>query len=107
MAEAPPIRVAVDCMGGDHAPQEIVAGALAAARDGALRILLVGVPDEVRPLLPRDAAGPGIEFVPSDRAVPEGAPPLVTLRAMPDASMAVTMRLVRQGRADAAVSAGS
>lgn len=112
MAQTQPIRVAVDCMGGDHAPQEIVAGALAAARDAALRILLVGVPEAVRPFLPPGVTAPSdgadpIELVPSDHAVPEGAPPLVTLRAMPNASMAVTMRLVHEGRADAAVSAGS
>ncbi len=58
MAQTPPIRVAVDCMGGDHAPQEIVAGALAAARDAALRILLVGVPEAVRPLLPPGVTAP-------------------------------------------------
>ncbi|HYM69544.1 MAG TPA: phosphate--acyl-ACP acyltransferase [bacterium] len=113
------IRVAVDCMGGDHAPREIVPGALAAARAHGLHVLLVGVPDELTPLLPADVAArpgsppastaeaPGVEVVPSDRAVPEGAPPLQTLRAMPNASTSVTMRLVHDGRADAAVSAGS
>ena len=108
------IRVALDCMGGDRAPAEIVAGATEAARAHGLEVLLVGVPDEVAPLIPRDLAepsgrrdGPAVHLVPSGRAVPEGAPPLQTLRAMPDASMAVTMRLVRAGRADAAVSAGS
>ncbi len=106
---AAPLRIAVDCMGGDHAPQEIVAGALGAARAFDLRLLLVGVPAEIAPLLPPEAARApsAVEIVPSDRAVPEGAPPLATLRAMPDASMAVTMRQVREGRADAAVSAGS
>lgn len=108
------IRVAVDCMGGDHAPEEIVAGALMAARAYGLHVLLVGVPDALAPFLPPevlrggpDSGGASVEIVPSDRAVPEGAPPLETLRAMPDASMAVTMRQVRLGRADAAVSAGS
>lgn len=131
-----PLRIAVDCMGGDHAPREIVAGALSAARAHDLHLVLVGVPEEIAPLLPPEAAhnpaaaalpaprsrvssvpesearplsGPAsrIEIVPSDRAIPEGAPPLASLRAMPNASMAVTMRQVREGRADAAVSAGS
>ncbi|HXX40423.1 MAG TPA: phosphate--acyl-ACP acyltransferase [bacterium] len=114
-----PIRIAVDCMGGDRAPREIVAGALAAADVYNLRLLLVGVPEDVTPFLPPRAASragepaaptaevPGVEVVPSDRAVPEGAPPLATLRAMPNASMSVTMRLVHEGRAEAAVSAGS
>jgi len=109
-----PIRIAVDCMGGDHAPEEIVAGAIEAGRAGGLDILLVGVPETVAPQLPPDVAetlgrpsSPAVTLVPSDRAVPEGAPPLQTLRAMPNASMSVTMRLVHEGRADAAVSAGN
>jgi glycerol-3-phosphate acyltransferase PlsX len=116
MSDAP-IRVAVDCMGGDRAPREIVAGALLAARTLDLHLLLVGVPETLAPLLPsRDGqaaqAGPAagalrIEIVPSGPAVPEGAPPLSSLRATPNASMTITMRQVREGRADAAVSAGS
>ncbi len=107
--DAGPIRIAVDCMGGDHAPREIVAGALDAMPALNLHLLLVGIPEEVRPLLPTGAAGAThrVEVVPSDRAVPEGAPPLQSLRAMPNASTTMTMRQVRQGRADAAVSAGS
>ncbi|SRR5579884_42549 len=106
------LRVAVDCMGGDRAPREVVAGALAAARALDVDLLLVGVPDAVGPLIPAEAragapAGLAVEVVASGPAVPEGAPPLASLRAMPDASMAVTMRQVRHGRAEAAVSAGS
>ncbi len=103
-----PIRIAVDCMGGDHAPREIVAGALAASQAEPLRILLVGVPASLTPLVPADAVHSGrAEIVPSDGAIPEGAPPLQALRATPNASMAVAMRQVALGRADGAVSAGS
>jgi glycerol-3-phosphate acyltransferase PlsX len=114
-----PIRVAVDCMGGDHAPREIVAGAVEAGEVPNLHLLLVGVPEEIAPLLPasvRKRTGAGapsggsastFEIVPSGRAVPEGAPPLATLRAMPNASMTITMRQVHEGRADAAVGGGS
>ena len=106
------LRISVDCMGGDHAPHETVAGALLAARSLGLRVLLVGVPDALRPLLPPGAGdagdGPGTaEIVPSGPAVPEGAPPLASLRSLPNASMTIAMRQVREGRADAAVSAAS
>ncbi len=124
VTEHTPVRVAVDCMGGDHAPREVVAGALDAMQAFGVHVLLVGVPQEVTPLLPGTegraasaglpplveggpGAGAGIEIIPSGRAVPEGAPPLQSLRATPDASMTITMRQVREGRADAAVSAGS
>ncbi|HEV2282363.1 MAG TPA: hypothetical protein VGX75_08235 [bacterium] len=114
MSAVPPgaLRISVDCMGGDHAPVETVAGALGAARALGLHVLLVGVPDVVRPLLPPGTLeapeGHGtVEIVPSGPAVPEGAPPLASLRALPNASMTIAMRQIRQGRADAAVSAAS
>jgi phosphate acyltransferase len=103
-----PIRVAVDCMGGDRAPRETVAGALAAGDAGSLHLLLVGVPGALAPFVPADALQSGrAEVVPSDAAIPEGASPLAALRATPNASAAVTMRQVALGRADAAVSASS
>ncbi len=102
------IRIAVDCMGGDRAPEEIVAGALAAGEGESLHLLLVGVPRILAPLVPADALrSRWAALVPSDAAIPEGASPLMALRASPNASMAVTMRLVGDGLADAAVSAGS
>jgi len=103
-----PIRIAVDCMGGDHAPRETVAGALAAGDAGSLHLLLVGVPQALAPFVPADVRRSGrVEVVPSDNAIPEGASPLVALRATPNASATVTMRQIALGRADAAVSAGS
>jgi phosphate acyltransferase len=103
-----PLRIAVDCMGGDNAPREVIAGALAAAADDRIRVLLVGVPDALAPFIPAGVDRVAqTEIVPSDGAIPEGAAPLVALRAAPNASMAVTMRQVAEGRADAAVTAGS
>jgi phosphate acyltransferase len=106
------LRIAVDCMGGDRAPDETVAGALLAARAFDLHVLLVGIPEALRPLLPPGTVeapeGPRtIEIVPSGPAVPEGAPPLASLRSLPNASMTIAMRQIREGRADAAVSAAS
>lgn len=102
------IRVAVDCMGGDFAPGETVAGALQAAAAEDIDVLLVGVRETLRRLVPPDAVrSTRAELVDSDPSIPEGAPPLKALRAAPNASTAVTMRLVAQGRADAAVGAGS
>lgn len=106
------LRISVDCMGGDQAPGETVAGALLAARAFDLHVLLVGVPGTVRALLPRGTveAPDGsntVEIVESGPAVPEGAPPLASLRAQPNASMTIAMRQIKEGRADAAVSAAS
>jgi phosphate acyltransferase len=103
-----PLRIAVDCMGGDHAPREVVAGALAAAAADRIHVLLVGVPAVLASCLPEGLERAGhAEIIASDGAIPEGAAPLVALRAAPNASTAVAMRQVAEGRADAAVSAGS
>ena len=102
------IRIAVDCMGGDFAPGETVAGALEAAAAEHVDVVLVGVREKIEPLV----AAAGVrswraELADSGPSIPEGAPPLRALRAAPNASTVVTMRQVAQGRADAAISAGS
>jgi phosphate acyltransferase len=102
------IRVAVDCMGGDFAPGETVAGALEAAAAEQVEVVLVGVREQIEPLVAAAGVRPRrAELADSGPSIPEGAPPLQALRAAPNASTAVTMRQVAQGRADAAVSAGS
>ena len=52
-----PITVAVDAMGGDLAPGEIVAGAVLAAEELGVRVLLVGIEDVIDPLLPDGVSG--------------------------------------------------
>jgi len=100
--------LAVDAMGGDHAPDEIVAGALAAQREHGIRILLTGPPTRLRQALTKlDASPRADEFsiVPAEDnlAMDEGA--LASLRR-PRSSVAVACQLVRRGEAAAVVSAG-
>jgi glycerol-3-phosphate acyltransferase PlsX len=98
--------LAVDAMGGDHAPDEIVAGALAAQREHGIRILLTGPAARLRQALAKlDAAGE-LNIVPAEDnlAMDEGA--LASLRR-PRSSVAVACQLVRRGDAAAVVSAGS
>jgi phosphate acyltransferase len=105
---APELRkmIAVDAMGGDHAPAEIVAGAVAAARELDTKIALTGRPGLLRPLLAK--LGPGsnvyIEAAEESIAMDEGA--LASWRR-PRSSIAVACQLVRRGQAGAVVSAGS
>jgi phosphate acyltransferase len=105
---APELRkmIAVDAMGGDHAPGEIVAGAVAAARELDTKIALTGRPGLLRPLLAK--LGPGsnvyIEAAEESIAMDEGA--LASWRR-PRSSIAVACQLVRRGQAGAVVSAGS
>jgi glycerol-3-phosphate acyltransferase PlsX len=113
--------IAVDAMGGDHAPHEIIAGALAAHRQHGIRVLLTGPAARLRRALAEMGADPevegsggsggsggpgGLRVVPAEDnlAMDEGA--LASLRR-PRSSVAVACQLVRRGEAAAVVSAGS
>ena len=103
-----PVRVAVDAMGGDHAPAEIVKGAVLAARSGAVEILLVGDQHDVAREL-QESGGPDlpITLVPSEGKIVEEEHPVQALRQKPRASVVVATRLLKEGNADALVSMGS
>ena len=93
-------------MGGDHAPEQIVAGAVAAARELGTRIVLTGRPGLLRPLLARHGGPAGVSIEPAEEslAMDEGA--LASWRR-PRSSIAVACQLVRRGQAAAVMSAGS
>jgi phosphate acyltransferase len=91
------IRIAVDAMGGDRGPEEVVAGALAAASD-AVAPVLVG---------PRDLDTHGLELIEASQAIAMDEKPTEAVRAKRDSSLVVACRVVGDGRADAVVSAGN
>jgi glycerol-3-phosphate acyltransferase PlsX len=100
------VRIAVDAMGGDHAPLEIVCGTLSWARKHPDdRILLVGIPERIQ-----EAAGGSIpdnvEIVPASQVVAMDESPALALKTKRDSSIMVAMDLVKQGQADALVTAG-
>jgi glycerol-3-phosphate acyltransferase PlsX len=99
-------RIAIDAMGGDHAPQEIVAGALLAAQEDWGDLILVGDEAQVRPLL----QGPGadkITVVHAPECVPMDMHASQALRIADKASLGVAVNMVKEGNADAVVSAGN
>jgi glycerol-3-phosphate acyltransferase PlsX len=100
-------RVAVDAMGGDQAPQAIVAGAVDAARHG-VPVLLVGDTRRVEAALEAVGAPPGlpIEIADAPDAVGMDEAPLAALRRKPRTSIRIAAELVAQGRAAALLSAG-
>lgn len=104
--EAARARVAVDAMGGDHAPEEVVRGALEWAADHPeTDLLLVGDEAVMRPLL----NGPlpaHVSLVHASESVSMEEHAAAAVRRKRDASINVCMRLVRSGRADAVVTAG-
>jgi phosphate acyltransferase len=101
------VRIAVDALGGDNAPREVIAGAISAARKlPEDEILLVGKLDEIKRELDTDLPG-NVSLRPSGDAVGMDEEPSATLRANPDASVAVAAEMVRDGEAEAFFSAGN
>jgi glycerol-3-phosphate acyltransferase PlsX len=98
------MRIAVDAMGGDLAPAEIVKGAAQAADEYGLEISLVGIPAAVQPLLD---SHPRLHLVPCTQVVEMDEHPAQAVRNKPDSSMAVCARMCRDGRADGWTSAGN
>lgn len=102
------ITVAVDAMGGDYAPTEIVAGAVEAAGTGDVQVLLVGDEAIVRTELNKhDIEGLPITIIPSEGVILENDHPALALRQKPKASILVSTGLVKEGKAHASVSMGS
>ncbi len=100
------VRIAIDAMGGDNAPDEIVSGAVRAQAELDVDIVLVGDPQQVETALKHHTQASEIEIVPSEGAIEMEEEPLTGLRRKPKASINVAMDLVKQKQADAVVSAG-
>lgn len=99
-------RIAIDAMGGDHAPAEIVAGTLLAAQEDYGDLILVGDESQVRPLLTGPAAEK-IMLVHAPENVPMDMHASQALRVADKTSLGAAVNMVKEGSADAAVSAGN
>ncbi|MFI7642209.1 phosphate acyltransferase PlsX [Nonomuraea sp. NPDC049400] len=104
MSDSRPI--ALDAMGGDHAPHEIVAGAVHAVRERGLSVVLVGSPRVLYEALADHDATKEVPIVRAEEALAMDEGALASLRR-PRSSLAVACHLVRRGDAAAVVSAGS
>ncbi len=103
-----PVRVVVDAMGGDFAPQEIVQGAVQALDRGDVAIILVGDQGPVEAELARyQVAGKPIQVVASVGKVGDDEHPVQAMRQKRQASVVVATQVLKSGAADAMVSLGS
>jgi len=101
------MRIALDAMGGDLAPQSPVAGAVEAARAYGVEILLVGPEEVVREEVARhDTSGLSLPIVHAPEVIAMDEHAAQAVRRKGDSSIVVGMRLVRDGQAQAFVSAG-
>ena len=103
------IRVAVDAMGGDNAPVEMVAGAVEAVKKKPeIQVLLVGQEKTVQEELSKYTYDKEkIQVVNASEVIATEEPPVNAIRKKKDSSIVVGMNLVKNGQADAFVSAGS
>ncbi len=103
------VKVAVDAMGGDNAPSEIVKGAvLAVQQDSRIKVFLVGQEDVLKKELAQyPNLGERLEIVPASEVITNDEAPVMAVRRKKDSSIVVAMNLVKHKTADAFVSAGS
>ena len=104
------MRIIVDAMGGDNAPAAPVRGALEAAKEYGVEIILVGRGEEILQVLRDDGVDnlpAGVEIAHADQVVEMCDNPATAFREKKDSSLTVGLNLVRDGKGDAFVSAGS
>ncbi|HAP32306.1 MAG TPA: phosphate acyltransferase PlsX [Firmicutes bacterium] len=102
------LRIAVDAMGGDYAPLEIIKGVIdAVERVEGLEILLVGRAEQLNGPDGKNIISPRISIVHAEEIIGNNEDPGLAIRSKRNASMVVALELVRQGRADAMLSCGS
>ena len=104
------MRILIDAMGGDHAPDAIVQGAADAAKEFGVQIVLVGKGEEILRSVGRlglETLPEGVEIANADDVVDMHDDPATVVRARKDSSMVVGLRMLAEGNGDAFISAGS
>lgn len=103
------MRIIVDAMGGDNAPESAVIGGALAAKEYGEQVMLVGQPDTVAEILKKRGMQDtnGLTIMPASDLVDMHDDPATVLRKKPDSSMAVAFKLLKAGEGDALVSAGN
>ncbi len=101
------MKISVDAMGGDFAPEEIIKGSVQGAREYDVGIIFVGPEDIIKAELAKnDISGLDIEIEHTDEYLVEGEHPAFAMRKKRKASIMVATKLVRDGRAEAVVGVG-
>ena len=103
------VNVAVDAMGGDNAPVEVVKGAVDAVNaDKRVKVFLAGKESVIKEELKKYTYhAEQVEIVPAEEVIETGEPPVMAIRKKKDSSIVKSMYLVKEGTCDAFVSAGS
>ncbi|MFC1699009.1 phosphate acyltransferase, partial [Candidatus Omnitrophota bacterium] len=102
------MKIVLDAMGGDNAPQATVEGAVLAAREFGARVILVGIKDALEKELARHGSHfPGIEIHHASEVIDMHDSPAASVRKKRDSSISVAAKLAKEGQAQAMVSCGN
>lgn len=102
------MKIALDAMGGDFAPQETVLGAIAACREFGAEVILVGIESEIRKEVnQQQISGLKLEIHHSSEVIAMDEHPANAVKQKKDSSLVIANRLVKEGKADAVISAGN
>lgn len=101
-------RIAVDAMGGDHGVEVVVPGAVDGAKTFDVALRLVGDPARITPVLDGiDTTSIDVDIIPASDTIGMDEHPAQAVRRKPQASIVVALRAVKEGSADAVISAGN
>jgi len=102
------ITIAIDCMGGDFAPHELVKGAISGGREHQVDVLLVGAPEAIQKELAQlDVQGVKFEIIPASQTIDMAESPGSAIRKKKDASVVVASQCVAKGQAQGLVAVGN
>ena len=99
-------KIAIDAMGGDHAPEVVIDGVLLAAQELGVELVLIGQKEAVEQELAKHPHAPKFDIIAASQVVPMHESPSVALRKK-DSSMKVGFEMMKRGEVDAVVSAGN
>jgi phosphate acyltransferase len=101
------LKIALDAAGGDYAPHEVVKGAIKAAQEYGVEIILVGRKNVIRKLAEKTLIKTGITIVDATQVIDFGEHPVKAIQSKPQSSIVIGTNLVKEGKAQAFVSAGN
>ena len=99
------LKILVDAMGGDKAPEEIVKGAIKASNDLDVEIILIGDENKIKPYL--QAANSSLEVINAEEVITYDEQPVAAIRKKKKSSIVKGLKLLKEGKVQAMVSAGS
>ena len=101
------MKIAIDAAGGDYAPHEVVKGALKAAQEYGVEIVLVGRKNVINKLAEKSLSKTGVTIVDAKQVIDFDEHPIKAIQSKPDSSIVVGINLLKSGDAQAFVSAGN